>query len=311
VGAASGVTAAERLKGVVHGTGGGVYLVRSSDGRYVEAAIRGRLKRGRRTGGKVVIGDRVALGGSHDAWVIEEVAARDSEIVRRGPGGRGPKVIAANLDRVLVVVSVREPDCSLSVVDRLLVVVEAGGLHPMLVVNKIDLDPSGTEVGRLAGLYRAVGYRVFALSAASGAGIRDLTAEVKTGSSALVGPSGVGKSSILNALDPDLSLRTGDLSRKTGRGRQTTVTSRLIPLGCGGLVADTPGFGDVGLWSVAAAEVEECFPDIARHAHLCRFRGCSHLAEPDCAVREALAEGQLAETRYRSYEELRREALAD
>ncbi|MEJ2206445.1 MAG: ribosome small subunit-dependent GTPase A, partial [Gemmatimonadota bacterium] len=145
----------------------------------------------------------------------------------------------------------------------------------------------------------------------SGAGMAELAKEVCTGSSALVGPSGVGKSSLVNALDPDSALRVGDLSRKTGRGRQTTVSSRLIPLGCGGLVADTPGFGDVGLWSVDAEGVEACFPDIVRHTHRCRFRGCSHLTEPDCAVRDARERGFLSETRYRSYAELRREAAAN
>lgn len=305
------MTARESLEGVIHGAGGGVYLVRTLGGEYVEAVLRGRVKRVRRTGEKVVIGDRVRVHPADDSWVIEAVADRDSEIVRRGPGNRTPKVIAANLDRVMVVVAAREPDPSLTVLDRLLVVVESSGLHPVLVVNKIDLDPAGTSVERLRALYQAVGYRVLPVSAESGSGMEDFTSEVCVGSSALVGPSGVGKSSLLNALDPGLGLRTGELSRKTGRGKQTTVSSRLISLDCGGLVADTPGFGDVGLWSVDPAVLEQCFPDIVRHAHLCRFRGCSHLTELDCAVREALARGELAESRYRSFSGLRKEAMAD
>jgi ribosome biogenesis GTPase len=304
------VTAPERVEGVIHGAGGGVYLVRIEGGKYVEAVLRGRLKRVQRTGDKVVIGDRVGVCPSDDAWVIEAVEDRETEIVRRAPGSRAPKVIAANLDRVLVVVAAREPDPSLTALDRLLVIVEWSGLHPVLVVNKIDLDPTGESVDRLAVLYRDVGYRVLPVSAASGTGMEDFTAEVCTGSSALLGPSGVGKSSLLNALDPGLRLRTGELSRKTGRGRQTTVSSRLISLECGGLVADTPGFGDVALWSVDPAVLQECFPDILRHTHLCRFRGCSHLTEPDCAVREALSRGELAESRYRSFAGLRREATA-
>ena len=124
-----------------------------------------------------------------------------------------------------------------------------------------------------------------------------------------MGPSGAGKSSILNALHPELDLRTGGLSRKTGRGRHTTVSSRLIPLECGGTVADTPGFGDVGLWGVEAAEVSRCFPEIVPLEDECRFRGCAHVKEPDCAVREAVATGAVAESRYRSYLALREEAL--
>jgi ribosome biogenesis GTPase len=294
--------------GVVHGTGGGVYRVRFDDGTYVEAALRGRLKRERRTGDKVVIGDRVRVGRTGESWVVEQVDDRTSEIVRRGPGGRTPKVVAANLNRVLVVMAARDPDPSLSLVDRLLVVVEASGMHPVLVMNKVDLDPAGSVVDPLVRLYRGIGYEVLTVSAASGEGMEGFAAEVCGGSSAMVGPSGAGKSSLLNAMDPELDLRIGGLSEKTGRGRHTTVSSRLIPLTCGGFVADTPGFGDVGLWGVAAEDVDACFPEIGGLGHLCRFRGCSHLTEPDCEVREALARGDVAQSRYASYAALRSEA---
>ena len=298
----------EARSAVVHGTGGGVYRVRFDDGTYGEAALRGRLKRERRTGDRVVIGDRVTVGRSGDSWVVEKVDDRVSEIVRRGPGGRAPKVVAANLDRVLVVVAAKDPDPSLSLVDRLLVVVEASGLHPVLVVNKIDLDRSRSVVEPMTQLYREVGYRVVPVSAASGEGMDDFAADVCVGSSALVGPSGAGKSSLLNAMDPQLDLRIGGLSEKTGRGRHTTVSSRLIQLTCGGLVADTPGFGDVGLWGIAAEDVDQCFPEIGGLAHLCRFRGCSHLTEPDCEVRDALVRGEVAKSRFDSYAALRGEA---
>jgi ribosome biogenesis GTPase len=124
-----------------------------------------------------------------------------------------------------------------------------------------------------------------------------------------MGPSGVGKSTLLNALDPTLGLRTGALSRKTRSGRHTTVSSRLIALECGGLVADTPGFSDVGVWKVPATEVEACFPELAGPASTCRFRGCAHLSEPDCGVRSAVEEGAVAESRYRSFVRLREEAV--
>ena len=128
------------------------------------------------------------------------------------------------------------------------------------------------------------------------------------GTSAFVGPSGAGKSSLLNAVDPSLGLRIGALSRKTGTGRHTTVSSRLITLSCGGLVADTPGFGDVGLWGVLPEEVEACFPELPPLAESCRFRGCAHVSEEECGVRAALAAGEIAESRYRSYVRLREEA---
>jgi ribosome biogenesis GTPase len=296
------------MTGTVHESGGGVYRVRLDDGSWVDAAFRGRLKRERRTGDKVVIGDRVRLERSRDAWVVDAVEPRSSEMVRRGMGGRRAKVVAANVDRVLVVIAARDPDPTPALVDRLLAVVEASGLHPVLVVNKVDLPGAPERAAELEGTYARIGYRVIRVSAAAGAGLDAFAAEACVGTSALVGPSGVGKSSLLNALHPELALSTGGLSARTGRGRHTTVSSRLIPLECGGLVADTPGFGDVGLWDIAPEDVEACFPEIAALAERCRFRGCAHVEEPDCAVREAVERGEVASTRYASYRTLRTEA---
>jgi len=295
-------------EGTVHEAGGGVYQVRIDGGEMVEASLRGRLKQERRTGDKVVVGDRVQVAPMGEGWTVERVAERKSELVRRGVGGRRAKVMAANVDRVLAVVAVRDPEPTPAQVDRLLVVCEASGVHPVLVINKADLEGAAEVVGTFAAIYRPIGYRVIATSAGTGEGLAELSSEVCRGVSALVGPSGAGKSSLLNALHPELGLRTGALSRKTGRGRHTTVGSRLIPLECGGLVADTPGFGDVGLWGVDADEVAHCFPELAPLEGRCRFRGCAHLKEPDCAVRHAVETGDVAESRYRSYVTLREEA---
>lgn len=296
------------MKGVVHAATGGVYHVVCEDGSEVDASLRGRLKRERRTGSQVVVGDRVSVAASGESWTIEEVAERDTELVRRGRGGRSAKVLAANLDRALAVVSARSPDATTELVDRLLVIGEASGMHPVLVVNKVDL-PGGAEVaGRLTELYRSIGYDVVAVSAKGGEGLDELSALLCGGTSTLMGPSGVGKSSLLNAIDPDLELRTGGLSRKTGTGRHTTVGSRLIRLSCSGLVADTPGFGDVGLWGVGPEEVEGCFPEFAEPAEDCRFRRCAHVHEPDCGVREAVEAGAIPESRYSSYLTARAEA---
>lgn len=294
--------------GTVHATGGGVYRVRLDDGHEVEASLRGRLKRERRTGDKVVIGDRVRIAPVADAWAVEEVEERRSQMVRRGPGGRRAKVVAANLDHVLVVVAARDPEVSFELVDRLLVVVEASGLHPVLVVNKIDLPGAEERARSLADTYEPIGYRVLSVSATTGQGMEVFADEACSGTSALVGPSGVGKSSLVNRLDPSVELRTGTVSRRRGRGRHTTVDSRLVPLACGGTVADTPGFGDVGLWGVAPGEVETCFPEMRTRSEQCRFRSCAHLKEPDCAVRAAVERGEIAESRYRSYVALREEA---
>ncbi|MDH3205874.1 MAG: ribosome small subunit-dependent GTPase A [Gemmatimonadota bacterium] len=259
--------------------------------------------------GRVVIGDRVTVAEAPDAWTVEAVEDRVTELVRRGRGGRVPKVLAANLDRVFVVVSLRDPPANTDLIDRLLVLVESSGMRPMLVLNKVDL-PGATEVARdLTELYEPIGYRALSCSAKSGEGLEELRKQLCRGVSALIGPSGVGKSTLLNALDPALGLRTGELSRKGGTGRHTTVSSRLIGLSCGGFVADTPGFSDVALWGVAPDAIGPCFPEFAEYSGSCKFRMCTHAHEPECGVQAALAEGHIPRTRYDSYLKLRAEAV--
>ena len=187
-------------------------------------------------------------------------------------------------------------------------VVEASGLHLSSWSTRWTSPgaPSARRSSRR--LYAPIGYRVLRVSAATGAGMGAFAGEACAGTSALVGPSGAGKSSLVNQLDPSVELRTGTVSRRDGRGRHTTVDSRLVPLACGGVVADTPGFGDVGLWGVAPEEVAACFPELEAYRDACRFRSCAHLTEPDCAVRAAVERGEMAESRYRSYVVLREEA---
>lgn len=299
-----------RSSGIVHETGGGVYVVVTEDGDRLEASLRGRLKREARTGGRVVIGDRVEVEESDGDWTIESVADRSSELVRKGRSARSAKILAANLDRVFVVVALKEPAASTQLIDRLLALVETAGMHPTLVLNKADLDGAEEAASRFASLYEGIGYTVLITSAEADRGMSALHDELCLGVSAFIGPSGAGKSTLLNAIDPSLDLRTGLLSRKTGTGRHTTVGSRLIPLACGGLVADTPGFGDVGLWSVDVDDVADCFPEFARWAEGCRFRGCAHVHEPDCAVLEAVGDGSIPASRHASYLILREESSA-
>ncbi len=294
--------------GTVHEVGGGVYRVRLEDDSEVSAALRGRLKRERRTGDRVVIGDRVALAGVDDAWTIEGVEPRRNELVRRGAGGRHARVVAANLDHVLVVIAAHEPTSRPELVDRFLVVVEACDLHPRLVINKVDLPGAAEVAADLRSLYTGIGYEVLLTSARTGIGMGALESVLCRGVSALIGPSGAGKSSLLNAVDPTLKLRTGALSRKLERGRHTTVSARMIALECGGWVADTPGFSDVGLWRMDPARLEGCFPEFEPFLGTCRFRGCAHLEEPDCAIKAAVEGGVIAASRYRTYATLMGEA---
>jgi ribosome biogenesis GTPase len=293
---------------VITEVGGGVYRVCLDTGETVDAALRGRLKLRRPSGQKVVIGDRVSLQRPMDHWVVQEVEHRRSQLLRRGPGGRRGRVMAANLDEILVVVSAVDPEPTLGLIDRLLVVAEASELPPVLVVNKVDLPGGDKSSSELVELYAGIGYPVLVVSAVSGLGLERFADRVCSGAAALVGPSGVGKSSLLNALDASLDLRVGEVSQRTRQGRHTTVSGRMIVLPCGGMVADTPGFGDVGLWGVEADQVGSCFPEIRMREGECQFRGCSHLAEPGCMVRDAVEAGEIAVSRWTSYRTLRSEA---
>ncbi|MEX0979779.1 MAG: ribosome small subunit-dependent GTPase A [Gemmatimonadota bacterium] len=317
------------LTGMVYESGGGVYRVAldmdpaagavSGSGpgpraaEVVEASLRGRLKLEARSGDKVVVGDRVRVVAAADGgFTIEEVLPRESELVRRGGGGgRRGKILAANVDRMLVVTAGENPAPRPALIDRLLVIGEANELECVLVINKLDLPGARERAEPLCELYRRAGYRVIETSSVEGEGLDELAEVLCSGISVLAGPSGAGKSSLLNALEPGLGLRIGELSRKRGTGRHTTVRSRLIPLACGGLVADTPGFADAGVWKLRPEALGDCFPEFRPRLDACRFRGCSHLHEPDCAIKAGVEEGTIASSRYESYRALFAEASED
>ena len=280
---------------------GGTYTVRTAGGT-VEATLRGRLKRSGDTRDKVVIGDRVgvveAWGGGH---VIESVQPRRTYLARRTAGGRVAKVVAANLDRLVVVASVADPPPTSGVIDRMLVMGEAGGMEACVVLNKVDLARGRAVAEELAAVYRFAGYPVVETSAVTGEGMAGFREVIRAGSSALAGPSGVGKSTLLNAVDPGLGLRTREVGRKSRAGRHVTVSSRLIHLDGGGAVADTPGFSDVGLGDVSRAALDQCFADFRPFLQGCHFNDCTHVHEPACAVVAAVEAGQIGGARYESY----------
>jgi ribosome biogenesis GTPase len=170
--------------------------------------------------------------------------------------------------------------------------------------------PGAAEVAlSLSTRYESVGYVVLCVSAEGDIGIDRLRALLCEGISAFMGPSGAGKSALLNKVEPGFKLRTGELSLRSRSGRHTTVSSRLLSLSCGGAVADTPGFSDVGLWGMDPADLDWCFPEMRGLRDRCRFRGCAHLVEPGCAVRQAAKERRVAPERYESYRVLRAEVV--
>lgn len=308
-------------EGIVLETVGGTYRIRTLPGDdEIEAVLRGRLKKEARTGETVVAGDRVRLRIPADGTpTIEEILPRSTELIRARPGGRRPKRIASNVDRALVVLAAADPPFRSDVADRFLVLAESCGIPAVLVMNKMDLVPAETEdrfrLEAAMDLYRSLGYPVLSMSALEGDGLEELRRLLDSGTSVLMGPSGVGKSTLLNALNPGLGLRTREVSDRGRGGRHTTVSARLLPLAGqgwsgGGWVVDTPGFSDIALWGVDPAVLPGTFPEFRERAGDCRFRGCRHMEEPECAVKEGLESGQVDPGRYRSYRSLMDEAEA-
>ena len=272
---------------------GSIYRVATAEGE-VRAVLSGKVKR---DAPKVVVGDVVRLEPGDALQAIVAVEPRRTILERRVPEGRGSRPIAANVDQVLVVTATRDPPPIPQLIDRLLVVAEANDIAAAVVVNKIDLE-AGTGIIRRC---RHAGYTVYPTSVVTGAGIAELDAALAGRTSIVTGPSGVGKSSLLNAVEPGLRLRTGAVSARVRRGRNTTVSAIMIPLAHGGFLVDTPGFSEVGVWAVDPAALDQCFADFKPFLGECRYGDCRHRAEPGCRIRAAVEQGAIARDRWESY----------
>ena len=293
-----------RREGTVLSMLGGRYDVLSGDDR-LDASLRGRFKQ--ESQDQILVGDRVEVAVQEDgSATIESLLPRTSLLRRRMPGRRrGERYVAANVDQVIVVAAVARPAWDAHLVDRFVVVAEANDIPAVVVVNKIDLVDDASLLGKP---YTEAGYRVLYTSVEQRAGIEELRAVLHGKVSLFTGNTGVGKSSLLNAIEPGLRLRTAEVSRKAGAGRHTTVSAVMHPLSNGGFVVDTPGLRDVGLWSVDPSEVAKAFPDFAEYAAQCRFDDCRHCEEPDCAVVAASRRGAVDRGRLESYRQLLAEA---
>ena len=294
------------MRGTVLRAQSGFFWVKTNDAGILVCRLRGRLKKERQSSDIAVIGDVVEVTQvSPTVGAIKAVEPRQTRLARRAPGSRGvwrEDVLVANVDQVLLVFACARPDLSPRMLDRYLVLTEFSELDAVIVANKVDLV--GEERAHaLFAVYEQIGYSVIYTSTKQGCGIDALRQRLEGRISVVTGKSGVGKSSLLNAIQPGLGLATGEVSELLNKGRHTTVVAELIPLDMpgGGYVADTPGIRELGLWRFPKEELDWCFREFRPFLGACYFAGCAHIHEPDCGVRAAVERSEISHERYNSY----------
>ncbi|AIE59608.1 ribosome small subunit-dependent GTPase A [Bacillus methanolicus] len=274
----------------------GFYYVLGDDG-IIQCRGRGVFRKNKIT---PLVGDNVVYQAENetDGYILE-IKERKNELVR-------PPI--ANVDQAILVFSAVEPDFSTALLDRFLVLVEFNNIKPIICITKMDLvdEEKEEKINKYAFEYRKAGYDVLLISSKKAIGIGDLFPHLEGKISVVAGQSGVGKSSLLNALKPELELKTNQISTHLGRGKHTTRHVELIEIG-NGLVADTPGFSSLELIDIEPEDLNSCFPDFAVLSEECRFRGCLHISEPKCAVKAAVDEGKIPAYRYDHYKEFLQE----
>lgn len=282
----------------------GFFWVETGEGLIV-CQLRGKLKQGKAKGDIAALGDQVEITVLDDgSGVIESVREREQAIARLDPrpGGVYQQVLLANPDQAVFVFACANPNPKLRMLDRFLVVAEKQKIPVVIVANKTDLveDPKN-----IFGMYESIGYRVIYTSTKDNTGLDELRTQLQNKLSAFAGPSGVGKSSLLNALQPGLGLAVNEISTAMNKGRHTTVTRQMFALDGGGYVADTPGWKSLGLWDTEPEEIDAYFPELRDLVAKCQFSDCTHQHEPGCAVLAALKEGKIHPERYESFVRLR------
>jgi len=309
---------AEQLHGLVIRTQSGFFTVQTEQGAII-SQLRGRLKEDYKDTDLVALGDHVTIErlpveADQVGAVIVAVAERERVLSRVAPSSavgtsaEREQVIIANPDQAIFVFAAAEPAPHTRMLDRFLVAAEKAAIPAIRVcVNKIDLLADRAAITAIFGVYERIGYDVLYVSAKTGEGLDALREALAGRLSVFTGPSGVGKTSLLNAIEPELGRRVSTISQATTKGRHTTRYSELVPLAGGGYIADTPGIRAISPWDVEPEELDGYYVEIAPHVAACRFQDCTHTHEPGCGVRAALARGEIAPERYDSYLRLREE----
>lgn len=294
------------MRGLIVRSQSGFYTV-ELDGSQLVCQLRGRLKQGPRTGDVAAVGDWVKVTPiDGDTGVIDEIEPRKRMFIRKAPLPQGEyqQILVANPDQVAFVFACSEPEPRFGMLDRYLIIAEEQNVPPIIIANKVDL--LGKDAAEeLFGLYAELGYPLLYSSARTGFGVESVKMRLKDKVTLLTGPSGVGKSSLLNAIQPGLGLEVRQVSEATSKGRHTTVYREMFPLDEGGYVVDTPGLKALALWDIEPEELDAYFPEIKPLVKFCQFSDCTHVHEPGCAVIAAVEEGSVHPRRYESYLRIR------
>lgn len=295
------------MKGIVLKSTGSWYTVMTDDQKVFNCRLKGQFRiHGIRSTNPVAVGDHVdfKLEGESENGLITAIAPRRNYMVRRSINlSKTAHIIASNIDRLYIVASVMLPRTSTGFIDRLLVTAEAYHIPAALVFNKIDIyTPEALDrCNELIERYNSLGYPSYAVSALQNTGIEALRQVLSDKVNLFSGHSGVGKSALINALDPRLSIKTGDISAYHNKGMHTTTFAEMHPLSFGGYLIDTPGIKEFGLVHFESQEISERFPEFRALLPLCRYNNCTHNHEPGCAVKQARDEGRISAERYRNY----------
>jgi ribosome biogenesis GTPase / thiamine phosphate phosphatase len=296
----------ETVSGWVSRFQSGFYTIQTEKGKVV-CVLRGRLKRRTVQGDVISIGDRVQISLLSDGTgAVEFIEPRHSELVRLDPTPRGDfrQILLSNPDQLIAVFACTQPEPHLRMLDRFLVIAEKQRLKAMIVANKVDLIGM-RNAKKIFSVYPPLGYPVIYTSAKEEIGLKEFQKALVGRISALAGPSGVGKSSLLNAIQPGLGLAVREISAWNDRGKHTTVVREMFPVEGGGFVADLPGLRKLSLWDTQPEELDGYFPELRNLVSKCQFNDCTHFEEPGCAVIKAVEEGTVSAERYESYVRMR------
>jgi ribosome biogenesis GTPase len=298
------------MKGVVVKSTGSWYLVRELDGgQLYDCRIKGKFRvAGIKSTNPLAVGDFVSFEPEEKdegQGIIDGIEDRKNYIIRKSVNlSRRVHIIAANMDQALLVTTLAQPATSTGFMDRFLSTAEAYNIPTIIVFNKCDLYDSEeirSELDYRKAVYSAIGYPCLETSATKGEGLSELASLLKGKTTLLSGHSGVGKSTLINAIEPSLNLRTGAVSSSHNKGQHTTTFAEMHPLKMGGDIIDTPGIKGFGLVNMEDTDLSHFFPEIFSFSEACKFHNCKHINEPQCAVKDALDEHKIAPTRYESY----------